>query len=327
MVEISTSADTHFSINSGLSRPSTSPAPTNRLAKSQTTMVIDEEKPQRKNPFDEFMSSSDVDEITRRRMMLEDRAQMLARETFRQQSAFLKDDLRARTPDELYENKVLFSRGGVALHEGDAIWGGKDRTTALKTGSAEQLMDAHKCSQKLRISHRKVTESVRELGFLNLVADQALTRPKKGKKGTPGSPSDSDRSADNLLGNLRPEERKEISMSLFQGEIDLVMNFFTKFSTNGSLDKGALRKALQKNRGEYREGLFEELWRTMLPPGAKNVTFMVFVRWAAKFLPMGTYVEQKEAPKKQPSAAEVAAAQSKANLREMVGMDSALVRH
>jgi hypothetical protein len=272
------------------SRPSTSPA----AGKGGEEKGLDpskahhDDEPQKKtNPFDEFTSSADIEERTRKRMMLEERAQALAIEAFQHQSAYLRSDLKSKSMEELFENRVVFSRGAMSALEAEQGKDGvKDR---LKTLSAEHMGEVTESSRMLRSSHKKVNELNKDLEMLNLVADQARGKVTLNAEGAKSVEKVDHAAVKGLFASLLHEEKLELkTLELGRDQLDHLCQFYLRIQAPYGIDKERFRRLLVKAaaKGSFNKARFEDLWQTLLPIGTSDVSFMDLARWAAKCLPV-----------------------------------------
>jgi hypothetical protein len=238
------------------------------------------------------MSSSDIDALTKRRMLLEDRAQLYAMEALKRNRTMLNDELRAASPDALYENKVLFSRVSMAQKEAQPSWSwgsSKEMSSTLMKKDTLALTDVLQSRKNLRGSHRNMIDGVDDLGLLHLIAEQTIEKGESKKR------SKGDKNPDKvmgetraLIGSLRASEWRVIEKTgLSQDAIQKVGRLYVKFRGSDGLDKQALRHVLQrKQKSAFSLESFEDLWRTLLPMDKTAVSFPDLLIWASQYLPL-----------------------------------------
>jgi hypothetical protein len=281
------------------SRPSTSPgAVTAGEGSAREAANKYDDRQKKTNPFEEFTSSADIEEMTRKRMNLEDRAQAFAMEAFQHQSAYLRGNLKTKSMEELTENRVVFSRGAMAAME-------KDQATDLFGRSAENLGDVYESSRMLKTSQKKVTELNKDLELLNLVADQARGKVTMIADGVRGLEKVDRAGVKGVFASLSVEDRQELkSFGIAQDHLDHLCQFYLRIRSPSErsdageriIDKDLMRRTLAKSmiRGTLSKERFEDLWQTLLPIGSYDVSFMDFVRWASRCLPVKILADDEE---------------------------------
>jgi hypothetical protein len=303
--EYSTSAGSYEELLQS-TRPSTSPGAINKGGLGETKHEDDnkthelDERPIKTNPFDEFTSSADIEELTRKRMMLEDRAQAFAIASFQHQSAYLRSDLKTRSNEELFENRVVFSRGAMAVMEAEQK---EPVEKMLKTLSAEHMGKVTEGMRELRSSHKKVNESNKDLELLNLVAEQVRGKLTKNSEGGVSVEKVDGSLVKNVLASLYHEERLELNMlGIGKEQLDHLCQFYVRVHSSHRVDKDRLRRTLVKAMAKgatFSKERFEDLWKTLLPFGASDVSFMDLARWTTKYLPVKSLADEDETSKKQ----------------------------
>jgi hypothetical protein len=251
----------------------------------------DEDHVKRTNPFSDFMSSSDIDELTRKKMLLEDRAQQLAKEQLRRNRTRLNDDLRAASPDALYENKVLFSHVATSQKESNPSWQwgtSKEMASTLEKKDNLMLSDVLQSRKNLRGSHRNMIDGNGDLGLLQIMAEQTKAKGtvKKGSKGDNRVSVEEEAQA--LIVSLRASEKRVIAkMGLSAEAIQKVGCLYVRFRGRDGLDKKQLQNVLQrKQKAAFSAEGFEDLWRSMLPMEKTSVSFVDLLLWASQYLPL-----------------------------------------
>ena len=226
-------------------------------------------------------------------------------ESLKRNRTMLNDDLRAASPDALYENKVLFSPFPMAMKESRPSWSwgsSKEMSHTLHKKDTLMLTDVLVSRKNLRGSHRNMIDGNDDLGLLNLIAEQTVE--KKGREEGPRkklSKDDKDPDAVEeetraLIGALRGTEKRVIAkMGLSEDAIEKVARLFVKFrgpggpgdDEHGLLQKRALRSALQRKlpKGAFNAEQFEEIWRTLSPSDQSAVSFSDLMYWASQYLP------------------------------------------
>jgi hypothetical protein len=248
-----------------------------------------DERQTKTNPFDEFQSSADIEELTRKRMMLEDRAQAFAIESFQHQSAYLRSDLKTRSNEELFENRVVFSRGAMAVMEAEQKEPVEKRLKAL---SAEHLGEVTERTRELRSLHKKVYESNKDLEMLNLIADQARGKLTTNTDGGKTVEKVDGEVVKGVLASLQHEERLELNtFGMGKEQLDHFCQFYVRIQAPYGVDKDKFRRILGKRVSKER---FDALWQTLLPIGSSDVSFMDFARWASKCLPFKSIADEEE---------------------------------
>jgi len=285
------------------SRPNSSPAgDSGRMEGGAVDSFADDaERRVRTNPFEEFMSDSDLDAVTRKKMLLEDRQQNFHMSDFRHKSTQLKDDLRVKTPDELYENKVLFSKASMSLFEAT------HKCSYFTQKPLPSREEVRELKVGLKKSHGRMVDELGVLSLLLGVAESGNDKkvrpktnvfgPRRSRVSMVGRKIAATFSMDDLLDSVRNEEWREFKLiGLTDNDIETVARIFGRFQAKHGkdptprtckLDKAALARSCSKAQKSFSKERFEAMWRTIDGHEShEGITFISLLRWSARCLPI-----------------------------------------
>lgn len=223
----------------------------------------------RNNPFSEFRSTNDADDTLRKAMLMDDSRQKHSRLGMRRQKTLLQDELRAKTPQELYDNKVLFNPTTVRGREEGAVPSETQRdVTALKGG--------------LQHSQTKMISKRQDLGLLIAVSGDS----KRGGSKQTKRDASKQKKRPGELPELRASERFELNqLGVTAKEVEKLQRIYGRFrGSDGLITKDTMARALTR-RKEFSAERFDELWNTIDIKGTNDVNFMTLARWCRRCLP------------------------------------------